>query len=353
MVEKEFLNQQNTKFDVILNFLESKDNPKYRFLQLTEGIFKHRLGDFETITTIPSELRKELKERFSPILSITPIKIEQSRQVVKILFELRDGERIETVKMEFKGKRNWGSLCISSQVGCGLGCVYCATGKIGLKRNLTPDEIIDQPLYFHLRGDDIHSISFMGMGEPLLNPATFVAIRALTNKDLFGFSQRKISVSTIGIVPGIKKLTEEFPQINIAFSIQTPFEEQRRELMPIAKRYSIEEIMEVLDEHVRRNKRKIFLAYTMLKGINDSQAHLEALRDLINNRGQISYLYHVNLIRYNPIFGEKKFQCTDDKLIEWFKEELNKSGINVTIRQSFGTEIHGACGQLRADYYGI
>ena len=343
--------QTVTKFDRIEEFLRLRGEPKYRFSQITEGIFKQRLDNFEKIIALPEALRRELKERFGSVLTISPIKEEKSPHTAKLLFKLKDGERVEAVKMEFKGKREWESLCISSQVGCNLGCAFCATGKIGLKRNLTPDEIIDQPLYFHLKGDRVHSISFMGMGEPLANPAIFAAIKALTNKKLFGFSQRKLSVSTVGIVPGIKRLTEEFPQINIAFSLHTPFENQRRKLMPIAKHYPTEEVMSVLDKHAKRNKRKVFLSYMMLKGINDSSAHLEALKRLIKGKGEISYLYHVNLIRYNPAPGTgKEFQCSDKERIEWFKKELEKAGISVTIRQSFGTEIHAACGQLYAKY---
>ena len=343
--------QTVTKFDRIEEFLRLRGEPKYRFSQITEGIFKQRLDNFEKITMLPKMLRRELKERFGSVLTISPIKEEKSPYTAKLLFKLKDGERVEAVKMEFRGKKEWESLCISSQVGCNLGCAFCATGKIGLKRNLTPDEIIDQSLYFHLKGDRVHSISFMGMGEPLANPAIFAAIRALTNKKLFGFSQRKLNVSTVGLVPGIKRLTEEFPQINIAFSLHTPFENQRRKLMPIAKHYPTEEVMSVLDKHAKRNKRKVFLSYMMLKGINDSSAHLEALKNLVKGRGEISYLYHVNLITYNPTPGVKRwFQCADKEKIEWFKKELKKAGISVTIRQSFGTEIHAVCGQLYAKY---
>lgn len=349
---KEKFNPNTTKFDEIEEFLNLKSEPNYRFTQVVNGIFKQRAGDFEEITALPETLKRELKEKFGPILTLTPIDEKKSHQAVKVLFELRDGERIEAVKMEFKGKKEeWESLCISSQVGCNLGCAFCATGKIGLKRNLTPDEIIDQPLYFHSQGDNIYSISLMGMGEPLMNPATFTAIKTLTDKRLFGFSQRRISVSTVGIVPGIKRLTEEFPQINIAFSLHTPFEEQRGELIPISTQYSIEEVMVVLDDHIKKNKRKVFLPYMMLKGINDSPEHLEALKDLIKGRGKIFYLYHVNLIRYNPAPGVgKEFQGSERETIEWFRKELEKARINVTVRQSFGTEIHAACGQLYAKY---
>jgi 23S rRNA (adenine-C8)-methyltransferase len=349
---KEKFNPNVTRFDEIERFLSLKGEPDYRFTQVINGIFKERVNDYEKITTLPERLRRELKEKFGPTLSLVPIEEKKSHQTAKVLFELKDGERIEAVKMGYESKKGgWESLCISSQVGCNLGCAFCTTGKIGLKRNLTPDEIIDQPLYFHLQSDNIHSISFMGMGEPLLNPATFTAVKTFTDERLFGFSQRKINISTVGIVPGIKRLTKEFPQINIAFSLHTPFEEQRRELMPIAEQFSIEEIMAILDDHIRKNKRKVFLPYMMLKGTNDTPEHLEALKNLIKNRGKISYLYHVNLIHYNPAPGvEGRFQCSETKTINWFKEELEKAKINVTIRQSFGAEIYAACGQLYAKY---
>lgn len=351
MIQIKGLSQNITKFDKIEEFLNSKNEPQYRFIQIADFIFKKRVEDLGQISTLPNDLRKELKEKFHPLLSITLIDKKEASQVTKVIFKLKDEERIETVKMNFKGE--WISLCISSQVGCGLGCLFCTTGKIGLKRNLTPDEIIDQPLYFYLKGENIHSISFMGMGEPLLNPATFIAIKSFTDKNLFGFSQRRISLSTVGIIPGLKRLIREFPQINIAFSLHTPFEQQRRKLMPISYQFPIIEVLKILDEYMKKNKRKVFLEYLMLKGVNDTPEHLKVLKKIIldRKRDEISHLYHVNLIRYNPSPETRnQFQSSKEETIEYFKKKLKKSKINVTLRQSFGSNIYAACGQLYAQY---
>ncbi len=345
-------NFETTRFDLIREFLKSKNEPNYRFKQLVDGIFKQRVNEFEEIMVLPKPLRIELKQKFGSVLTVKVLRKTKSSQATKVLFGLHDGERVEMVEMDFKGeKRKWKSLCVSSQVGCALGCAFCATGKIGLKRNMTPDEIIDQVLYFHLQGSNINSISFMGMGEPLVNPAVFTAIKAFTDKNLFNFSPRRISVSTVGIVPGIKKLIKQFPQVNIAFSLQTPFERQRRELMPISKQYPIREVLAALDDHIRKNKRKVFLTYIMLKEVNDTERHLLALKKLIKSRGKTSYLYHVNLIRYNPaVMVGGRFQCSYKAKIEHFRQELEKAEINVTLRQSFGVKHQAACGQLYAEY---
>lgn len=180
---------------------------------------------------------------------------------------------------------------------------FCATGALGLNKNLTADEITDQILYFLFQHRSIDSISFMGMGEALANPQTFIALKTLVHPDLFGLSARRITVSTIGIIPGIQKLTREFPQVNLTFSLHTPFHEQRSELMPINKRYSLTDVMEVLDDHVKITKRKVYLAYVLLPGVNDTLDHANELISILKKRASLKQLYHINLIRYNPAIG--------------------------------------------------
>lgn len=336
-----------TKFDRIRDFIIENGLPRYRFDQITHAIFNQRIGEFERITTLPKHLRKELSQEFGDtILSIRPVAESESEQAAKVLFELPDGHRVEAVRMIYKA--GWKSFCISSQSGCGFGCSFCATGAIGLKRNLTADEITDQVLYFHLQGHKIDSISFMGMGEPFANPATFTALRTLTDKALFGLSPRRITISTIGIIPGIKRLTEEFPQVNLTFSLHSPFNEQRNELVPLNRSYPIEEVMQALDEHIKRTRRKVYIAYIMLRGVNDTPAHAKALISLLRGRGRWHYLYHINLIRYNPAVGA--YKCSDKKTIDRFRQQLKSAGINVTLRQSFGVNIDAACGQLYGRY---
>lgn len=341
----------SNKFLEIEKFLVKEGEPKYRAGQIFIAIFKEGIDDFDKITTISKTLRSKLKQEFS-LLSLSVAGSNELGKTKKILFKLADGEKIESVLMKYKsGDKIWNSLCLSSQVGCALGCKFCATGKIGFKRNLTVDEIIDQILYFISQGIKIDNISFMGMGEPLLNPNIYEAIGVLTDKRLFGFSQRKINVSTVGIVPGIKELNKLFPEINIAFSLHTPFEDQREEMMPVSKKYPILTVMTALDDFILKNKRKVFLPYMMLAGVNDGQKHLTGLIELIKSRGKTAYLYHVNLINYNQArFVGNNFVCSSKKTINWFAAELEKARINVTVRQTFGGSINAACGQLYGEY---
>jgi 23S rRNA (adenine-C8)-methyltransferase len=343
-------------FKQIHSFLKENNQPDYRFDQILTAVFENRVGEFSKMTTLSKDLRQALENEFGSLIKIKPIKKQTSKETEKILFELSDKERIETVKMAYaqEDKNGWQTLCLSSQVGCGLGCKFCATGQIGLKRNLTAQEIIEQVLFFHLQGDKISNLVFMGMGEPLVNPDIFDALDILTNKKYFNFGQRKISISTVGIVPELKKLSKQYPQINIAFSLHTPFQDQRQELMPIAKQYSINQVMETLDEHIRKTNRKVFIPYLMIKDTTDTDKHLNALKDLLLDpkRRDISYLYHLNLIHYHqaPPITEQLFEPSNQSRVDKFKQELDKTKIGVTIRKSFGEEIKAACGQLYGDY---
>lgn len=270
-------------------------------------------------------------------------------QAKKILFETTDGAKIESVKMTFNPNTNeeHESICISSQSGCNLGCRFCSTGTMGLQKNLNVDEIIDQVLFFKNRDNFNGSISFMGMGEPFMNAnAVFQAIKILTDKEGCNFSDRKINISTVGTIPGIERLTAEYPQINLAFSLHTPFTEQRSELMPINKIYSLLNVMKSLDKHIEKTKRRVFLAYLLLKNINDSTDHAEALATLIKRRDKNAYLYFVNLINFHP--GDKRipFDRTSARKLKEFTNILTSRNIKYSIRQSFGEEIGAACGQL-------
>ncbi len=191
----------------------------------------------------------------------------------------------------------------------------------------------------------------MGMGEALANPQTFIALKTLVHPDLFGLSARRITVSTIGIIPGIQKLTREFPQVNLTFSLHTPFHEQRSELMPINKRYSLTDVMEVLDDHVKITKRKVYLAYVLLPGVNDTLDHANELISILKKRASLKQLYHINLIRYNPAIGAPEaFGRPNEREVNLFYRQLKEGGLKVTVRQSFGVEIDAACGQLYGQY---
>ncbi|WP_028550769.1 Cfr family 23S rRNA (adenine(2503)-C(8))-methyltransferase [Paenibacillus sp. UNC451MF] len=335
-----------SKYETIQHILIDLKQPKYRFLQITDAIFKQRIGEYDRMTILPKGLRKELiKKLGETVLNISPVMQKTSKQVNKVLFSIEGGERIEAVQLSYE--RGWKSYCISSQNGCGYGCRFCATGTIGLKRNLTADEISDQLLYFHLNGQSLDSISFMGMGEALANPHLFDALAILTDPRIFGLGHRRITVSTIGILPGMGRLMKEFPQVNLTFSLHSPFDEQRSVLMPVNKRFPLHDVLNMLDNYIRGTGRKVYIAYILLRDQNDSNEHAEAVAALLKDRGPWEHLYHVNLIPYNTTdVTPESYQQSDRERVKMFVRILKSKGINVTVRTQFGTDIDAACGQL-------
>lgn len=338
-----------SKYDVMKRCISEMNFPDYRYEQLIKMIFAQHVSDFHAMYMLPERLRANLAETFgASACGLVPIAHQASGQADKVLFQLKDGNCVETVNLHYK--KGWESFCISSQCGCGFGCKFCATGAIGHKRNMTADEITDQILYFYLAGHKMNSVSFMGMGEPFANPNLFDALKILTNPSLFGLSQRRITISTIGMIPGIKRLTRDFPQVNLAFSLHSPFEKQRSELMPINQTYPLHKVMDALDAHVANTKRRLFLAYIMLGGINDSAEHAKALAHLILSRGALSYLYHVDLIPYNVTDKTaRKFIASNNETIKNFSDILHSNRISVATRMQFGSDIGAGCGQLYAD----
>ncbi|MCA1295869.1 Cfr family 23S rRNA (adenine(2503)-C(8))-methyltransferase [Paenibacillus sp. alder61] len=335
-----------SKYEMMQHVLTELKQPAYRFQQIADAIFKQRIGEYDRMTSLPKGIRKELIKHFGEhVLNLTPVMQKTSRQVNKVLFSMAGGDHIEAVQLSYK--RGWKSYCISSQCGCGYGCRFCATGTIGLKRNLTADEITDQLLYFHLNGYALDSVSFMGMGEALANPHIFNALKILTNPRTFGLGHRRITVSTIGILSGIDRLAKEFPQVNLTFSLHSPFDEQRSELMPINKRFPLNDVLNELDQHIRNTGRKVYIAYILLRGENDSNEHAEAIAALLKHRGSWEHLYHVNLIPYNSTdVTPESFHQSDKDRVQKFAGILKSQGIKVTVRTQFGTDIDAACGQL-------
>lgn len=339
-----------SKYIRLQQFLQEEGEPPFRFVQLTQAIFKQKIHQFEHMTGLPKRLRQKLAEQFGDsLLDLTPIAQSNSAQAEKVLFQLTGGDKIETVAMKYRA--GWESFCISSQSGCGFGCRFCATGAIGLKRNLTADEITDQILYFALKHRSIDSISFMGMGEALANPQTFDAIRLFTDPMLFGLSQRRLTISTIGLIPGIQQLTKSFPQVNLTFSLHSPFDEQRSELMPINRLYPLHDVLEALDEHIEVSRRKVYVAYVILPGVNDTPDHANELIRLFHKRPQQRPLFHLNLIRYNPAPGvEERYRRPSEDSVRQFYQRITAGGLKATVRQSFGMDIEAACGQLYGKY---
>ncbi|MNI20218.1 Ribosomal RNA large subunit methyltransferase Cfr [compost metagenome] len=335
-----------SKYETIRRMFSEFKQPTYRYAQIMDSIFKQNIGEFERMTVLPQALRDELTRTLGPyVCSIVPVKELNSTQVSKVLFAIAGGEHVEAVRLTYE--RGWKSYCISTQCGCGFGCKFCATGTIGLKRNLTAEEITDQLLYFQLNGHALDSVAFMGMGEALANPHIFDALTILTDPRLFGIGYRRITISTIGLLPGIDKLTRDYPQVNLTFSLHSPFDDQRSELMPINDRFPVRDVLNALDRHIRHTGRKVYIAYILLRGVNDSPVHAEAIAELLRGRGPGEHLYHVNLIPYNSTeVTPENYLPSDLNRIKAFVRVLKSKDINVTVRTQFGSDINAACGQL-------
>lgn len=334
-----------TKFEQLKELLAQWGEPGYRFAQVCDGVFRQRLSRFEDMTALPLGLRRKLISSLGEtILTLRPGKESLSQQADKVLFSLPDNGRIETVRLHYRA--GWDSYCVSSQCGCAFACKFCATGAMGKRRDLTAWEIADQLLYFHLKGFPLQSVSFMGMGEPLANPAFFKSLELLTDPLLFGLSQRRITVSTVGIVPGIRRLTAEWPQVNLTYSLHAPTRALRESLMPIERRWPMERVLAALDEHIRVTNKRVFLAYTLLRGVNDGPDQARALIRLLERRRGLS-LYHVDLIPYNETGRARgMFHPPERERTEAFAKTLKSAGIRCLIRTQFGSDIDAACGQL-------
>lgn len=334
----------------IKNILEKE--PSYRLKQADKAIFKHLIGDWKEATIFSNDLRKKLNED-CPLEIKAKLFKENKDNACKALIYLEDGNAIETVLMRHK-KRN--TICLSSQVGCPMSCVFCATGKSGFRRNLNSEEIILQALYWgrflKSKNKNINNVVFMGMGEPLLNYDEVIkAIRILNDKDKFNIGARRISISTCGIPEGIRKLMRENKQINLALSLHAPNDRLRSYLMPINKEYSINKILGALREYIKTSNRKVMIEYVMLDGVNDSQDMARELARLLKDK--LKNLYFVNLIAYNKSAEEAdktgQFRSSSPDQINKFKRILEDSGITVVERYRFGRDIKGACGQLAGD----
>jgi 23S rRNA (adenine2503-C2)-methyltransferase len=317
--------------------------PNYRFKQIIRNVCRNFLADPDIFTDIPKEMRKEIGKKIK-IFSIKPVRTIKSSNgdTEKTLFKTFDGKKIEAVLMRFKDGRN--SICVSCQAGCRMGCRFCATGKLGLQKNLSYEEIFDQVLYFgqilHKEGQKISNIVFMGMGEPFMNyDETLKAADMISDPEYLGIGARKITISTSGIVPGILKFADEPKQYNLAVSLHAPTQDIREKIMPVARRWPLPELMDTINLYIKKTNRRVSYEYIMLNGVNDSPDHAKKLAHLL--KGQ---LCHVNIIPYNPTGTE--FTVSPQKKIKEFCAILQKAGINATIRVTMGQDIDAACGQL-------
>ncbi len=320
--------------------------PGYRAQQVWVGLYQHLKSDIQEITTLPAALRERLSEAFS-FKGLSPIRTRQSAdgQTVKTLFHLHDGSLIEAVLMRYEERR---TLCISSQSGCGLGCSFCATGQMGLSRNLTSGEIVEQVLYFARKlaqeDDQVTNVVLMGMGEPFLNyEQVMAAVDRLNDPDGFGLGARRMTISTVGLVPQIKRFADTQSQVNLAVSLHTVDDTLRSQLMPINKKYPVAVLLDACRYYTEKTNRRLTFEYALIDGVNDSQDDARALAQHI--RGM---LCHVNLIPLNPTRKFAKAGSHGDQA-KAFCELLQDHHISCTIRLRRGLEIGAGCGQLAAE----
>ena len=324
-----------TKLEQILN-----SEPAFRLKQAKKAVFFDLIEDWNEVTTLSKDLREKLHSG-APLEIKGEMFSSKDGRTVKARLILEDGLAIETVLMKHTDRRN--TVCVSSQVGCPLGCLFCETGKMGFKRNLSASEIVEQVLFFarYLKktNENVTNVVFMGMGEPFLNwEKVSEAVQILNDYNCFGIGSRKISVSTAGITEGIEKLADVFPQINLAISLHAPDDKLRSELMPVSKKYPLEKVLKSVDAYIEKTNRKVMFEYIMLKGVNDSEEQAKKLSRLLKKP-----LYMVNLIAYNP---NGNFQSSSPEKIKKFKAVLEKAGVFATQRYRFGADIEAACGQL-------
>lgn len=313
----------------------------FRARQMYEWMHVKLARGFEEMTNLSKAFREQCGQRYR-YTALEAVQIQESRMdgTKKFLFRLADGHMVESVWMRYK---HGNSVCISSQVGCRMGCRFCASTLDGLERNLLPSEMLDQIYAItRLTGERVSNVVVMGIGEPLDNYDNLLKfIRMLTDENGLHVSGRNLTVSTCGIVPRIRQLAEEQLQLTLALSLHATTDEKRRGLMPVANKYSIAELMDACKYYFDRTGRRITFEYALAGGVNDT---LEDARELAALAADLRC--HVNLIPVNPV-KERDFVQSEAGKIQDFKARLERSGINVTIRREMGRDIDGACGQLR------
>lgn len=319
--------------------------PRYRAKQIHEWAYHRHAASYEAMTNLPAALREQLATVL-PLALMTPMReiATDNGDTIKTLYQTIDGQYVETVLMLYRERA---TVCISCQVGCAVGCAFCATGLGGLTRSLTAGEMVMQTIDAARRaqslGRQLTNLVMMGMGEPLQTYApTMKMIGILHDPEGFNFGARRITISTSGIVPKIVALAEEPFQINLAVSLHAPNDELRSRLVPVNKRWPVAELLAAVDAYTAKTNRRVSFEYALMGGINDSDEIAEELGALLRGR-----LCHVNLIPYNPV-DVLDFERPSPERITRFAEIVESKGVPVTVRYSRGVEIAAACGQLRA-----
>ena len=325
----------------VRRILEERGEPAYRLEQAYLALTRSLIRDWEEATNLPRGLRAALSEGV-PAASLELRRVSRATDGTrKYLFLTRDGHAIETVMIPERGRH---TVCISTQVGCPMACKFCATGLLGIKRNLKAREISEQVFVVarDIAPERVSNVVVMGMGEPFLNyEQTLVALKVLNDPDGFNLAARHIAASTSGLVDKIRRFADEPEQFHLAISLHNPFEEERKEIMPVAARHSIPELMSAARYYVDKTHRKLFFEYTLLAGVNDQERHVEALAELLDHP-----LYHLNLLRFN--WTDTGFSATSKRDAKAFLRYAREIGLSATLRPSRGEDIDAACGQLAA-----
>lgn len=345
-------------YEQLAQLLAEWGEPRFRVDQVWHWMYKSLVSDFDLMGNLPIVLRKRLAaETDLRLLSPVAEQDSASSQTRKVLFRLRDGNTIESVLMHYHDRQ---TACISTQVGCGMGCSFCATGQGGLTRNLTAGEIVGQVIYlaWEIREAEIQragdpgtpqipshpvtNIVLMGMGEPLANyGATWQAIETLTHERGYNLGARRITLSTVGLVPGIRRLAGEGLPINLAVSLHAPEDALRNQLVPVNRRYPLADLMATVRDYVQKTGRRVTFEYALIAGINDSSQLAGKLADLLQG-----LLCHVNLIPLNPTPGSS-LRPSPPESVDAFRRVLESAGIATTVRMRRGIGIEAGCGQLR------
>lgn len=319
--------------------MEKLGQAGFRAQQILNWIYDKKTFDFEQMTNLAQELRQKLPQSFI-LEPLTKLREQESADgTIKYLFELTDGAKIEVVYMPSQQGRK--TLCISTQVGCAMGCSFCATGLNGLTRNLTAGEIVNQILTVeNLLEVEITNVVLMGMGEPLDNYQASVKAIELINGPL-NIGMRKITISTCGLVPEIKKLADKELQLTLAISLHAPNNQLRDELIPVNKKYPISDLMQACEYYIEQTNRRVTFEYALMSGVNDDKKHARQLAELLAGK-----LVHVNLIPINQV-QELDYSQPQKEVIAEFEAQLKKRKIPVTVRKERGADIDAACGQLQ------
>jgi 23S rRNA (adenine2503-C2)-methyltransferase len=346
-------------YDQLGELLTTWGEPRFRADQVWHWLYRSLAGDYEAMGNLPAALRERLAaETDLMLIALLAQQESASGQTRKLLFRLRDGNTIESVLMQYHDRR---TACISTQAGCGMDCTFCATGQGGLARNLSAGEIVAQVLHFAreireaeierarahgYRADTLEhpitNVVLMGMGEPLANyEATWHAIETLADVRGYGLGARRITLSTVGLVPGIQRLAEEGLHINLAVSLHAADDGLRNQLVPVNRRYPLADLMSAIRNYAERTRRRVTIEYALIDGVNDSADQARQLAGLLQG-----LLCHVNLIPLNPTSGSP-MRPSPHEQVSAFRDELERLGIPTTVRMRRGIDIEAGCGQLR------